>query len=379
MKRVTMFILAMLLAWPVWAIAQDVAGTWSAPRMQLVISFGEDGTYIWQDSRHRLEGTYAVYESILYMDYQEDTSQYQVTVQGDTLTLRDQGGNVVVLTRGGARGRPAPDRSSPLVGEWAAPRYGIRLQLDAGGTYEFATSRGRWQAAGGRITFTDASTGSPTVYEYRLDGAMLTFRDANGNIIDFERRGDPAGEDVAPAPPVAAAAGDAVLGAWRCTTVDGLRVSFGPDGGYRFATDHGHYEVAAGQIRFSSAVSGGQSVYDYRLQDGQLLLRDPQGNVLPFQRESAAAPAVAPAGVTGRLVGSWRAKSMNLEVVFTADGTYRFGPDNGRYQADERQIRFTSAGSGTTSTYDYRFSGDDLQLRDPQGNVITLVRQTQGP
>ncbi|MBN2432816.1 MAG: hypothetical protein JXQ27_15175 [Acidobacteria bacterium] len=379
MKRMVICFVAFLLALPVWSIAQDVAGTWSAPQMQLIITFNEDGTYVWQDSRNRLEGTYAVYESVLYMDYQEDTSQYQVTVQGDNLTLQDQSGNVVRLVRGGGAGGSTPAGSSPLVGEWASPRYGIRLQLDAGGTYEFATSRGRWQADDGRITFTDASTGSPTVYEYRLDGERLKFRDANGNIIDFERRGAAAGGGLATAPPVAGAARDDLLGEWRCTTVNGLRVTFGPDGRYRFATDHGHYKVAEGRIRFSSAVGGGQSVYDYRLQDGQLLLRDPQGNTLPFQREAMSAATTAPAGVTGRLVGSWRAKNMNLDVVFSADGGYRFGPDSGRYQADERQIRFTSAGSGATSTYDYRFSGGDLQIRDSQGNVITLVRQTNDP
>jgi hypothetical protein len=285
MKRSVIVILLGMLGLSGWLAAQNIVGTWSAPQWQLVVTFNEDGTYIWQHSQKRLEGTYTVYESMLYMDFQDDTALYEVTLEGDTLILKDDSGNEVRFSRvSGARtAAAAPGGDARLPGEWAAPQYGLRMSLQPDGGYTFASSRGRWRADAERITFTDADTGSPTVYEYRFVGDTLKFRDSRGNIIDFERQGAPAGR-------------------------------------------------------------------------------------------GTASPA-APSGYTGRLVGTWRARNVDLEVVFAADGTYRFGSDQGRYKADETRLRFTSDRSGNTTAYDYRFVGEELQLRDPNGNVITFARQ----
>lgn len=250
-----------------------------------------------------------------------------------------------------------------LLGTWATGP--LTIVFKASGIYTWKDSRatldGEYKVEGAFLTM--IYEGKASQYLYRVQDGTLRLTDSTGNAIELQRQESPA---------AAAANLDQLYGEWRGRHAD-IQLAIYRSGQYVFGKSAGAFQADEARIKFVDTQSGAETTYEYKFFDGELRLRDATGNVLAFAR-TGPAPDSAPAG-NPRLIGSWFCRRYNMAIVFEAGGDYRFGPDTGSYKADAARIQFTSAKSGKTSVYGYQFAGDELRLRDPQGNELKLVRK----
>ncbi len=174
----------------------------------------------------------------------------------------------------------------------------------------------------------------------------------------------------------------ALIGSWE---LGSLMITFAPDGNYvwkdNVATLQGSYQVEGNFLRMY--YQNKPTPYLYYIEGSSMRLTGPKGEVISLTKTASAPPAGAqqiPQPGTGaqttdaQLLGAWQGQSLAINVVFNADGSYQFGPDSGLWRQQGNKIQFTSS-NGKTSLYQYRFQGANLQLADPNGNILTLVRQ----
>jgi hypothetical protein len=284
---------------PAWAgSAQDLIGTWALDPLK--ITFSPNGTYTWVDQVSTLQGEYQIEGNFLRMYYQGKPTPYLYYVEGDSLRLTGPKGNVINLRRvsggaGGTGGGIAPpdagggtapgggsDTAPPtLLGRWQARNIQLVVEFRADGTYAFGPDQGRWRQQGRQIQFR-SNNGNTSVYQFRFQGPVLQLADPQRNVLTLDRIGPPPGSGGGATDWGGASQGSAtspVVGHWSANGVDLILRS---DWTYSFAGTSGTYTDDGSQLVLG--YQGKNTIYRYRIDGNRLLLVDPGGNQMVFQR-----------------------------------------------------------------------------------------------